>query len=227
VCKLTFWQVSSVEIKRSKGISRGKDDKIDSKEIAFYAFTHMHKFRPEKVSTQSIRQLRLLFTEREKVLKALALFENTSENKGFIPKEVFNAVASVNKPVINQLRKTLKSLEEKMLAIIESDDKLSRQHKLVTSIPGIGMQTAIYLLIATKGFEAFDNWRQLACYAGVAPFPFQSGTSIRGRTKVHHKSASACRQEAQIAPQYVRYGSCQARQGTENILRTKSERRQI
>ena len=35
--ELTYWQVPSVEIKRSKGISRGKDDKIDSKDIAFYA----------------------------------------------------------------------------------------------------------------------------------------------------------------------------------------------
>jgi transposase len=41
------------------------------------------------------------------------------------------------------------------------------------------------LIIATKGFEVFDNWRQLACYAGVAPFPHQSGTSLKGRNKVH------------------------------------------
>ena len=47
------------------------------------------------------------------------------------------------------------------------------------------MQTAVYLIISTKGFDAFDNWRQLACYAGVAPFPYQSGTSIHGRNKVH------------------------------------------
>ena len=67
-----------------------------------------------------------------------------------------------------------------MLAVVVPDEKLNRQYNLITSIPGIGMQTAIYLLIATKGFEAFDNWRQLACYAGVAPFPYQSGTSIRG-----------------------------------------------
>ena len=38
----------------------------------------------------------------------------------------------------------------------------------------------------TKGFTAFDNARKLACYAGVAPFPYQSGTSIKGRTKVNH-----------------------------------------
>ena len=54
--ELTYWQVASVEIKRSKGISRGKDDKIDSKDIAFYACTHMHKFRESRISAQSIRQ---------------------------------------------------------------------------------------------------------------------------------------------------------------------------
>jgi transposase len=35
-------------------------------------------------------------------------------------------------------------------------------------------------------FTAFDNWRQMACYAGVAPFEYTSGTSIRGKTKVNH-----------------------------------------
>jgi len=72
-----------------------------------------------------------------------------------------------------------------MLEIIETEEKLNQQYKLITSIPGIGMKTAIYLIIATKGFDAFDDWRKLACYAGVAPFPYQSGTSIKGRNKVH------------------------------------------
>ena len=183
--KLSYWQVPAMEIKRSKGITRGKSDKIDSKDIAFYACTHTHKYRPGMMPAKSIRQLRLLFTEREKVLKAPALFESTAENRNFVPKDVFKAVESANKSVINKLKQTIKCLEEKMLFIIASEDQLNRQYKLLLSIPGIGMQTAIYSIIATKGFESFDNWRQLACYAGVAPFPYESGTSIRGRTKVH------------------------------------------
>jgi transposase len=183
--KFTYWHVPALEIKRSKGISRGKYDKIDSKDIAFYAFTHTHKFRPGKVSSQSIQSLRLLFTERDKLLKTLSSFEKTGENKGFISKDVFQSVASINKSVINQLNKALKRIEEKMLGIITLDELLNLQYKLVRSIPGIGMQTAIYVLIATKGFDTFENWRQLACYAGVAPFPYQSGTSVHGRTKVH------------------------------------------
>lgn len=53
-------------------------------------------------------------------------------------------------------------------------------------MPGIGPQTAAYLIIVTNAFGSFNNWRQLACYAGVAPFEYSSGSSIKGRTKVNH-----------------------------------------
>jgi transposase len=184
--KLSYWQVPAIEIKRSKGITRGKSDKIDSGDIAEYAYSKKHKFRQSNMSAKSIQQLRILFTEREKVLKAITSFRTTTENKDFVNKDVFNVVESINRSAIKKLKQTLKSIEDKMLAIIASEDKLCQQYKLIISIPGIGMQTAIYLIIATKGFEAFENWRQLACYAGVAPFPYRSGTSIKGSDKIHH-----------------------------------------
>jgi hypothetical protein len=42
----------------------------------------------------------------------------------------------------------------------------------------------MYLIVCTNGFEKFENWRQMACYAGVAPFEHTSGTSVGGKTKV-------------------------------------------
>jgi transposase len=33
---------------------------------------------------------------------------------------------------------------------------------------------------------AFKNWRKFACYCGVAPFEYKSGSSIKGRTRVSH-----------------------------------------
>ncbi|MBL4746173.1 MAG: IS110 family transposase [Flavobacteriaceae bacterium] len=73
-----------------------------------------------------------------------------------------------------------------MLKIIDNNESLKKDYQLIISIPGIAPQTATCLLIVTKGFTTFDNARKLACYAGVAPFPYQSGTSINGRTKVSH-----------------------------------------
>ena len=182
---LAYSQVPAIEIKRSKGICRGKSDKTDSADIAFYAYTHLHKLALSTIAVVAVQKLKLLFAEREKILKALSMFESTNENKGFIPSEILSCVSSVNKSVVAKLKKALSQIEEKMMEIIKLDAEINEQYKLVTSISGIGTQTAIYLIIATKAFAAFDNWRKLACYAGTAPFPYQSGTSIKGRTKVH------------------------------------------
>ncbi|MDN3693065.1 transposase [Chryseobacterium tructae] len=40
----------------------------------------------------------------------------------------------------------------------------------MTSIPGIGTQCALNLIIITNNFKSFDNAKHLACYAGVVPF---------------------------------------------------------
>ncbi|MFT3919100.1 transposase [Cloacibacterium sp.] len=54
------------------------------------------------------------------------------------------------------------------------------------SISGIKEQTSLYLIIATKGFAAFENWRKFACHSGVAPFEYSSRSSVKGKTKVNH-----------------------------------------
>ena len=54
--------------------------------------------------------------------------------------------------------------------------------KLLCSIPGIGLVTAVALILATNNFTAFSDSRKFASYCGVAPFEHTSGTSIRGRT---------------------------------------------
>jgi transposase len=45
--------------------------------------------------------------------------------------------------------------------------------------------TAINLMVYTNGFTVLKDTRKLACYCGVAPFEYSSGSSIRGKTKVH------------------------------------------
>ncbi|MBC8883951.1 IS110 family transposase [Flavobacterium piscinae] len=73
-----------------------------------------------------------------------------------------------------------------MKSIINKNETLSKQFNLVKSVPGIGEQTALYFIIATKGFKSFKTWRKFACYSGVAPFEYSSGSSVRGKTKVNH-----------------------------------------
>lgn len=176
--------VPAIEIKRSKGIARGKNDKTDAKDIALYSIRNIDKLQLSSIAEKQIQQLRLLYTEREKVMKSLLLFGTSKENEAFTTKEIYKTVLIVNAKTIKALKGSLKIIEAKMKEIIKNHAELNNQLALIKSVPGVGQQTAIYLIIATKGFKAFTSSRKFACYAGVAPFEYSSGSSVRGRTKV-------------------------------------------
>lgn len=183
---LNYWIVPAIEIKRSKGISRGKNDKADARDIALYSLRCIDKLQLSNIAEKEILELRLLYTEREKVMKAIRLFQSSEENEDFVPKAIFKSVALINSKTLKSLKQTLKFIENKINSVIKANVVLSQQVELLKSVPGVGPQTALYLIIATKGFRAFDSWRKFACYAGVAPFEYSSGSSIKGRTKVNH-----------------------------------------
>ena len=88
--------------------------------------------------------------------------------------------------MIANLSKQIDTINTAMQAIINDSNELKETYKLVTSVKGIGMQTAIMMIVFTDNFSKFENWRKFASYCGIAPFPYQSGTSIKGRTKVSH-----------------------------------------
>ena len=184
--KADYWIVPAFEIKCSKGISRGKNDKNDSKDIAFYAYTHLHKLKLSKLPEKEIMELKLLFTEREKLLKVIKIIATTSEIEDFVPNKITKEAIKINTKTVSFLKVQLKEVEIKMSKIVKENEKINAQVKLIKSVPGIGINTSMYLVITTKCFDSFKNWRKLACYAGIAPFEYSSGSSVRGKTKVNH-----------------------------------------
>ena len=87
--------------------------------------------------------------------------------------------------------------------------------ELIKSIPGIGEQTALNFVVYTRNFTAFDTANHLACYAGVAPFPDESGTIVR-RAKIsgfankklkrllHLAAMAAIRVQGELRNYYIR-----------------------
>ncbi len=184
--ELDYAQVPALEIKRSLGITRGKSDKVDAKEIAQYAKRNTDKIMLSTLPELSLQQLKMVFSEREKTIAAIKVFERTMENETFLSKEVFGTVKTINRQTVKHLKKQLAMLDKKMNTLIREDETLCEQQKLLKSIPGIGEVTSVYLLMVTKGFTAFTSGRKFACYSGVAPFEHSSGTSIKGKTRVSH-----------------------------------------
>jgi len=175
-----------LEIKRSLGITRGKSDKVDAKEIANYARRNTDKIALSALPELSLQQLRIVFADREKTIAAIKSFERTMENEMFLSKEVFASVKAINRQTVKQLKKQLAMLDDRIKILVRENEILYKQQQLLKSIPGIGELTSVYLLIITKGFTAFANGRKFACYSGVAPFEHSSGTSVKGKTRVSH-----------------------------------------
>jgi transposase len=178
------WLETPLQIKRSIGLARGKDDKIDSERIARYAFVHQDKAVLVNLSGLTIEKLKDLQANRNRLLKALNSIKTTVKEMLSVDAASGKTLQRVNKDAIKGLEKSLEQVEEKMSEFIEADEELKRKYDLVTSIKGVGKVLAITLLVYTQGFAKMDDGRKLACYCGVAPFEYRSGSSVFGKTGV-------------------------------------------
>ena len=179
-----YWVVPALEIKKSKGIRRGKSDKADAADIAQYALTHLHCVRLSTLPENDFIELRLLLTQREKTLRATALFNSTLEAVGFVPAAALKDTLKQSKTAIAFLQRQLKAVDKLIDDLVKKNETFKRQNELLQSIPGVGKQTSVTLIAYTQAFTLFKTHRQFACFAGVAPFEYSSGSSIRGKTKV-------------------------------------------
>lgn len=183
--KLSFITVPGLEIKRSLGITRGKDDRVDSKVIARYAYRLRDEIQPTKLPSEKLRALKTLLSLRESKVKQRAGDKATlSEYKRVYKRKENKVVFEVLESSIKKMNQLILKLDKELLVIINSDSKLKEQFQLLKSIGGIGNQVALYTIVFTEAFTKFKTHRQYASYCGTAPFPNSSGTSLRGRTKV-------------------------------------------
>jgi len=181
--KVAFSFCSPLHIKRSLGLTRGKNDKLDAYKIARFCYLHREELTPSSMPTETMLKLKSLMSERSRVVKA-----STIEKQVLKEHSKQLGIKSVKR-----MRKRLKGLtadiaiiEKDVIELVESDTLLIQNYKLLISITGIGMVNAVMMILSTNNFEGITNARSFACYCGVAPFEYSSGTSIRGKTRVSH-----------------------------------------
>ncbi len=180
---------SAYQIKRSLGLQRGKSDEVDARRIAEYACRFADKLNYWKPKRKVIEQLTHLTTMRARLVKVRTqLTVPVQEAKEFLDEPELYLLTEPTEKVLMSIEETINDIEQKIKQVLNSDTQLKSILKRLTSIPGIGVVTATELIIRTNEFRDFQNAKQLACHVGVAPFEHNSGTSIRGRTRVDHKA---------------------------------------
>ena len=83
---------------------------------------------------------------------------------------------------LKHLKKEIKGIEDRLLKLVKADQQ--EQLTLLKSIPGMGVKTALFLIVATDGFSKFERAGQLCSYVGITPTIRESGSSVRGRSRI-------------------------------------------
>ena len=180
-CKgFDIWREGALQIKRSMGVRKGKDDKADSLMIAEYAMRHMDKAVCYESPDETIRELKALFLYRhklvqertEKKVRALHLKATAGKSKSmsFIVRDAMKGV--------RHLDKSIRDCEKQIRALIEGDDNLKRNYDHIVSIPGINIVNTTAFIAYTNNFQSFNTANKMSSYWGSAPFRERSGSSI-------------------------------------------------
>lgn len=177
--------ISPLHLHKSLGLVRGKNDKVDSSRIAQFVKTQYTNLKEWKVPIRQITQLGVLLSERNNRIKKIKEIKSRSCEYNLFKKYGLEKMLTDDAcELIELYNKQIKCYEKQIEEIINQDKGLHKKVELMKSIPGVGKILCWTLLSKSNIFNLFEDPRKLACYAGVVPFDYQSGTSIKSRQRI-------------------------------------------
>jgi len=179
--------VNPLHLKRSLGLVRGKSDKIDSERIAWFTNKHQQELTLWKPSSETMKKIKVLFSERNSKIKLKASLLKQQHNYLNIKLlKLDKQLLKLNQQEVSLLEKHINLLEKQLEDLIDSNQELRMQKENIQSIPGVGKVLSWMMIAKTEGFTTINQARKMACYAGVVPFDNQSGTSIKHKPRVSY-----------------------------------------
>lgn len=180
-----LWIEMALKIIRSMGIQRGKNDRIDAERITLFAMKNQADFVPFQVHRKPILIIKQLLNARAILLGTRVKLLVQIKELERIDKLLANEIKVNLKKSLLALATDIKKIEGRIKKIIQEDEAVKKLHDLILTVPGVGLITFCYLLYFTNEFKQYSGAKQLACYCGVVPFEHTSGTSVKGKPRVH------------------------------------------
>lgn len=186
---MCFYMINPFALKKSMGIQRGKTDAVDAYRIASYTIGNKHRLKPYQLPTEKLRKIKVLMAARERFVKISVQLKNSLKASQILSKTInIKELINEEKKQIKSIKKSILTVERKMKELIESSEELKDRYHKVIKVIGVGSITAIKCIAETDNFLKFSNARKFSCHCGLAPFPYQSGSSVNGKSKTHYLS---------------------------------------
>jgi transposase len=177
-------------------LQRGKSDALDAQMLTRLAATlQPARWTPPPPLYEELRQR---LTERDTLLDIRQQVRNQRYALSYNPHSVA-AVEQRRQAQLTLLDQQLAQIEAEIEQLLGQPGPWAASAQRLLSIPGIGLMTAAWLLVATVNFSQAETVEQVTAYAGLAPRPRQSGTSLHGRTSIGHSGHARLRSALYMA----------------------------
>ncbi|WP_316633101.1 IS110 family transposase [uncultured Flavobacterium sp.] len=127
--------------------------------------------------------LRQLCRERQQLIQERTMLKNQLHAERTSATECEKSVKRTKKRIA-LIDTQEKEIREGITILIKADKALAEKMEIISSIPGIGILTAVTIIAETSGFELIKNKRQLVSYAGLDVREKTSGTSVKFKPRI-------------------------------------------
>jgi transposase len=172
--------------------ARTKNDAADAELIARYCQT-MQPAAWQPRAEERVRLARLV-RRRDDYVAARTQELNRLKGSGLDPDE-----RKLIEEHLAFLERSIEEVERLVRGLVREHDELTRQVKMLRTIPGVGEVTAWTMLGKVPSVDCFESPKQMAAYCGVTPREFTSGSSVRGRTIMSKMGAKKPRRALYMA----------------------------
>lgn len=161
-----------------------KTDALDAKILSRFGAERKHKtWQPPGKVLRQLRNLTRYHVQLQEQKTALNNIKHSKEEahgtQSFILKS--------NRAIIGQLDRQIEKCLEEIKKLIASDPELKARMDKVLTIKGLGLITVATIVAETRGFDQFTSIKQVVSYAGYDVVERQSGSSVKGKTRISKK----------------------------------------
>ncbi len=193
-----------LKVKRSFPDKRHKTDKVDSREIAEYAYRYSDELRIWRPKDQIIEQIQVLLMTREQLVGQRTACKNTRRalKKKPVQTPLANRIYEQN---IERFNKQIKNIEKELKNLIDKHPDFKNNVQKLKAIPGVALLMASNFLVITNGFqnELASNYRKAAAFISVCPYQHKSGTSVRKKAEIAKYGPARLRKLLHLAARSV------------------------
>jgi transposase len=186
MCRQLDVEVSVINPAQIKAFSqaqlrRTKTDQVDAEVIRCFAESqHPAPWQPPR---KAVSQLYWLISELDALGEIRRQLENRKHSRQLVPDLPKEALLASRK-VLQSVSRQIDSLQKRIEGLVANDAEMNQRVQLLCTIPGIQQATATRLIAYGKDHWDTHTARQLTAHAGLAPRHRQSGSSIRGKSRL-------------------------------------------